>query len=67
MGIFESIVSVWTSMMEWISGAITSAQGIFWVSETGLTFVGTLTVMGLSIAVVFLIIGVIQNFLRLRS
>lgn len=67
MGIFESIVAVWTSMMEWISTAITSAQGIFWVAETGLTFVGTLTVMGLSIAVVFLIIGVIQNFLRLRS
>lgn len=68
----EAITNVWTQMMTVLTGLIASAQDIFWTvgadGGTGsLTFLGTLAVISVAVGVVFLIIGVIQNFLHLRS
>lgn len=52
---------------EWISSAVTALIPMFYVAETGLTFLGVLGVAGLAFSVVFLIIGVIQNFLHFRG
>lgn len=65
--VITSITSVFTAIMEWISTAIAEITPIFYVAETGLTFLGTLTVMGLGISIFFLLIGVISNFLHFRG
>lgn len=65
--VITAITSVFTAIMEWISTAIAEITPIFYVAETGLTFLGTLTVMGLGISIFFLLVGVISSFLHLRS
>ncbi|MBO5947723.1 hypothetical protein J6Q66_02675 [bacterium] len=64
----ESIVNVWTSVMQAIVGLFEDAQALFWNVETSaLTFMGTLCVIGVSIGIVLLVIGIIQRFLGLRT
>lgn len=64
----EAIVNVWTSVMSAIVGLFNSAQALFWNAESStLTFLGTLSVIGVAIGVVLLIVGIIQNFLHLRG
>lgn len=66
-----AITKVWSDIMAWIVESLGSVQEVFYVvGENGtgnLTFLGTLAVIGVAIAIVFLVIGVVQNFLRLRS
>lgn len=66
MGVLADILDVFDSIATWIASAVQSLIPIFW-TETGLTFMGVLAVAGLSISVIFLIIGVIQNFLHFRG
>lgn len=66
MGILEAILDVFTSIGAWISGAVTQLQPMFYGTD-GLTFLGVLAVAGLSFSVIFLIIGIIQNFLHFRG
>ena len=67
MTILNAILAVFLSVGEWISTAVTTLTPMFWVSETGLTFLGTLAVAGLAFSVAFLIIGLIQNFLHFKG
>lgn len=62
-GIVNAITSIFTEVGNWISGAVTAMVPIFYGTE-GLTFMGTLAIMGLAFSVVFLIIGIIQRFLK---
>ena len=61
-----SITEIWTEVMTWITTSLGSVQTVFY-AENELTFLGTLAVVGVSIAIGFLIIGVVQKFLSLRS
>lgn len=61
-----SITLVWDKIMEWITTSLASVQTVFY-AEGSLTFLGVLAVIGVAIGVVFLIIGVVQNFLHLRG
>lgn len=65
--VLDSILDVFDAVATWIQSAITSVMPIFYSSESGLTILGVLAVAGLAFSVVFLIIGVIQNFLHFRS
>lgn len=67
MTILEAILAVFTEIGEWFGTAVTSLLPMFYVAETGLTFLGVLSVAGLAFAVIFLIIGLIQNFLHFRG
>lgn len=67
MNVLEAILAVFLSVGEWISGAVTALVPMFWVAETGLTFLGVLAVAGLAISITFLLIGLIQNFLHFRG
>lgn len=67
MQIIESILQLFTELSEWLVTTIPSLMSLFYVTETGLTFLGALAVAGLGISVVFLLIGVIQNFLHFRG
>lgn len=60
------ITTVWTEVMNWITTALGDVQVVFY-AENKLTFLGTLAVIGVSIAIGFLIIGVVQKFLHLRG
>ena len=66
MDILDAILEVSTSVGQWISGAVTQLQPMFYGTD-GLTFLGVLAVAGLSFSVIFLIIGMIQNFLHFRG
>lgn len=61
-----SITQIWTSLMEWITTNLTSVQTIFY-ADGALTFLGTLSVVGVGIGVVLLLVGIVQNFLHLRG
>lgn len=67
MAILTAILEVFSSVGTWIAEAVTDLLPMFYVAETGLTFMGILAVAGLAISVVFLMIGVIQNFLHFRG
>lgn len=61
-----SITETWTQVMTWITTSLGSVQTVFY-AEGELTFLGTLAIIGVSIGIGFLIIGVVQNFLHLRG
>ena len=62
----NAITSVWSDVMEWIVSSLASVQTVFY-ADGALTFLGTLSVISVAIGIAFLLIGVIQNFLRLRG
>lgn len=65
--VLDKVLDVFTSVGDWIAGAITPLIGMFYAEETGLTFLGVLAVAGLAFSVVFLLIGIIQRFLHFRG
>lgn len=67
MNILDSILDVFSGVGTWISSAVTELMPMFYVAETGLTLLGVLAVAGLAFSVVFLVIGIIQNFLHFRG
>lgn len=68
MGVLEKILEVFTGIGTWIGEAVTDLIPMFWnTADSTLTFLGVLAVAGLSFSVVFLIIGLIQNFLHFRG
>lgn len=66
MGVLTQILEVFDGLGEWLSSAVQSMIGMFY-SENSLTFLGVLAVAGLGISLIFLLIGVIQNFLHFRG
>lgn len=63
-----NILDVFLGIGGWIATAVTSLIGIFYSAEAGmLTVIGVLSVASLAISVIFLLIGVIQNFMHFRS
>lgn len=67
MDILTAILAVFTAIGTWIGTSVTAIMPMFFVAETGLTFLGVLAVSGLGFSVIFLIIGLIQNFLHFRG
>lgn len=65
--IITAVTSVFTAVGEWFGGAVQAMIPIFYTAEDGLTFIGTLTIMGLSISVTFLLLNVISSFLQFRG
>lgn len=67
MNVLDSILDVFTAVGQWITEAVNNIIPMFYGTETGLTFMGVLAVAGLAFSVVFLILGIIQNFLHFRG
>jgi hypothetical protein len=65
--VLDAILAVFMAIGEWIADAVQALIPMFYVAETGLTFLGVLAVAGLAFSVVFLILGIIQNFLHFRG
>lgn len=64
MEILTAILAVFQAIGDWITAAVLDIMPMFYVAETGLTFLGVLGVAGLAFSVVFLLIGIIQRFLH---
>lgn len=62
--IIDRILAVWNIVLEWFSGAFEKLVPIFYVAETGLTFVGYLAVGGMAVSAAFLFLGLVQKWLR---
>lgn len=67
LSIIGQITGVFGKIADWIADAVTDITPMFYTAEAGLTFLGTLATVGLAFSVVFLIMGIIQNFLHLRG
>lgn len=65
------VTAVFSEIIEWITGAMEAVLAVFYTAGTdggegSLTFLGILAVSALAISIFFLILGVIQSFLRFR-
>ena len=72
MGVLTAILSIFTEIGEWFVTSFNMVVPIFWTAPVGetagsLTFMGVLAVAGLAISVVFLLIGIIQRFLKFKG
>ena len=65
--VLNSVLEVFTAVGDWIAEAVQALIPMFYVPETGLTFMGVLAVAGLAFSVIFLVLGIIQNFLHFRG
>ena len=63
----QHVFEVFSGVGDWIVSAVPDMLGMFYNSTDGLTFLGILAVAGLGFSVVFLLIGLIQNFLHFRG
>ena len=64
--IIDAVLAVFDQIAEWFSEVMPTILNIFY-AEGNLTILGVLAVAGLAISVVFLVMGVIQNFLHFRG
>lgn len=67
MPIIESVFAVFEAIADWVVTVMPSIQALFYVSETGLTLLGTLSVASLGVGIFFLLLGVITNFFQFRA
>lgn len=65
--VLDKILEVFNSIATWIAQAVNQIIPMFYDATNGLTFLGVLACAGLSFSVIFLIIGLIQNFLHFRG
>lgn len=64
--VITAITAVFTAIGEWLVTAITAMEVVFW-AEGALTFIGTLAVVGLAIAVILMVLAMIRSYLQLRA
>ena len=65
--VLSDVLKVFGQIGAWIPTAVEDLLPIFWSAESGLTFLGVLAVAGLAFSVIFLVMGLIQNFLHFRG
>lgn len=68
----DAILDVFDSIGAWIISAVNNLTPMFWDSAANsgagaLTLMGVLAVVGLAFSTIFLILGIIQNFLHFRG
>ena len=62
--IIDAILNVWSTILAWFGNAFDDLVPIFYVAETGLTFIGYLAVGGMAVSAAFLFLGMVQKWLR---
>lgn len=67
MDVLTAVLAVFTAIGDWISTAVLDLVPMFYVADTGLTFLGVMAVAGLAFSVVFLMVGLISKFLKFRG
>lgn len=67
MSIVDAITDVFEAIGNWIVTYMPQISSLFYTAENGLTLLGTLAVVGLGISVFFLLMGIIQRFLKFQG
>lgn len=58
-----TFVEVWTAVVAFVTGLFSEITGIFYVAETGLTFLGTLALISAGIGILLTIFSLIRSFI----
>lgn len=66
MSAVSAILDTFSSVTTWFAGNIDAVEPIFWNAETGLTFVGGLSAVGVAVGVTLLVANWIKDFIHLR-
>lgn len=64
--IVTAVTEVFTAIGTWLVSSITAMEAVFWANGA-LTFIGTLSVVGLAIAVILMVLAMIRSYLQLRA
>lgn len=65
--ILTAILAVFAQVGSWVTTTIPQFYQLFYNAETGLTLLGVLAVSGLGMSVIFLLIGIIQRFIKWQA
>ena len=65
--VLDAVLAIFSAIGDWIPDAVTNLIPMFYDVSSGLTFLGVLAVAGLAFSVIFLVMGIIQNFLHFRG
>ena len=65
--VITAVTGVFDAMADWLVTYIPTITGIFYNSTDGLTLLGVLAVIALSISICFLILGFVVNFFQFRA
>lgn len=64
--VLTAVLAVFTAIADWFTNILPTIMTMFY-AEGALTFLGVLAVAGLGVSIIFLLIGVISNFLHFRG
>lgn len=64
-GVVSAITSVFTEIGNWFVDAVVAMLDIFYL-DGALTFIGTLSIMGLGIAVILMVLAMIRSYIRFQ-
>lgn len=67
MTVIQSILGVWTELVEWFTTSIGSVADVFYSSETGLTFLGGLTILSIALGVATMIVATVRSYLQMKA
>lgn len=62
--VFPGVLTVFSGVGSWLSGAVKSISTMFWTAESGMTVLGYLAVASLAVAVILLIFYLIAGWLK---
>lgn len=67
MTVIEAILDVWTMLVEWFTTSIGSITNVFYSPESGLTFIGGLTILSIALGVATMIVATVRSYLQMRA
>lgn len=67
MTVIESILDVWTALVEWFTSSIGSITDVFYTAESGLTFLGGLTILSIALGIATMIVATVRSYLQMRA
>lgn len=67
MTVIEHVFDVLGAVGEWITTTLPGYTVLFYSPETGLTFLGVLSLASLGVSISFLLLSIIQGFLHFRG
>lgn len=62
-----AVLEVFSLIGEWFLGVVGDMTALFFSPSTGLTFIGTMAVAALGVAMILLVIAAIRSYLQFRS
>lgn len=66
MNIVENVFAVFTNISEWIVSTVNAMVPVFYNTETGITFLGTMALCGLGVGIILLIFNIVKSFVQFR-